>query len=545
MKIQTFLAFTIFLIFFFSGCNTNEFFPDKQPFHDAVTKGNILLQGNQIDSAYFYFDKALQASYSEDTKIYSLLQLATIEIEAGDFNSSEEILTQAHHISTTSTYSAAIYTLLGISYLEQNNYIDALKYYYKALSNASSELDKCIIQNNIAVVHLEKKDFQKAILIEERILQNEVYKADKKNLAKALDNLGFAYFKTNNNKAYNYLKKAESLRDSINDDFEKLSSYIHLAEFHQKNNPILASTYSQKAYETASRVKSPDDQIEALHFWIITAPMEQTKTLALIQMKVTDSIYKERQFAKNQFARIKYDASNALTEKNIAHQRSIIILWILIIVAIFAVSIIFFIRYRSRIKLTQSIYSTETRISKKIHDELANDVFQALSFVETQDFSNPETKEKFLDDLDHIYMRTRNISNDNSTIDTGVNYPDHLFNMMGSFNSDQTNVIINTAENLSFTKIKSETKIVLYRVMQELLVNMKKHSKCSVVVISISLESKQIEIRYSDNGQGFDSKEFQKKGLQNVENRIRAVKGFIIFDSKSNFGLKINITLPI
>lgn len=55
-------------------------------------------------------------------------------------------------------------------------------------------------------------------------------------------------------------------------------------------------------------------------------------------------------------------------------------------------------------------YATETRISKKLHDKLVNDVYYVPSFAETQDLSTEGNKETLLKDLDNIYSRTRNIS---------------------------------------------------------------------------------------------------------------------------------------
>lgn len=44
---------------------------------------------------------------------------------------------------------------------------------------------------------------------------------------------------------------------------------------------------------------------------------------------------------------------------------------------------------REKIKTT---YNTELRIAKKLHDELANDVFQTMAFAETQDLSTSHKK---------------------------------------------------------------------------------------------------------------------------------------------------------
>lgn len=181
---------------------------------------------------------------------------------------------------------------------------------------------------------------------------------------------------------------------------------------------------------------------------------------------------------------------------------------------------------------------------KKIHDELANDIFQTMAFAETQDLKTSDSKKLLVDKLDGIYSKTRDISKVNSQIDTGKNYANVLFDLINNFNSPQTNIIIKKDENINWVNVKKEIKVTLYRVLQELLVNMKKHSQASIVVIEFLNNNKTISINYYDNGIGVNLHSFSKKGLQNAENRIVAVSGTINFDLQIDKGFKVNIQLP-
>ncbi|WNM19136.1 tetratricopeptide repeat-containing sensor histidine kinase [Flavobacterium capsici] len=542
--VNFFLLLLCSLVFFACNKSNDKLTSNSTGYNSNIEKGFSSLQKQKLDSAFFYFNQAHQHAVSNDEKVYALLQMAFIQTQIADFSAAEETLTQAYKTNTSPAYDMHIYNALGIAYLEQNNYQEAINYYDKILNDTISEINKCIILNNKAVVYLEQSEYQKAINIETKIWQNDSLKKDKKQWAKILDNLGYAYYKTNNNKALELLLKAKSIRDSINDDYEKIASYIHLSQYYQNTNQELAASYAQSAFQFASKINNPDDKMEALQYWIINAQPNEAKSLALKQMKLSDSINKVRQSAKNQFAKIRFDASKAEQEKLKSEKQKQTIFWILIAVAVIAFITILLIRYRNKQKLKTSIYDTETRISKKIHDELANDVFQALTFAETQDLSNPQKKETFLNNLDDIYLRTRNIANANSQVNTNANYQENLFNMISGFNSPQTNVIINSDDTIDWNKIKRETKITLYRVLQELMVNMKKHSNCSVVVLSFINHPKQIQIKYADNGKGINPETFDKKGLQNVENRIFTLNGTIIFESETQKGFKVNIEIP-
>ena len=195
--------------------------------------------------------------------------------------------------------------------------------------------------------------------------------------------------------------------------------------------------------------------------------------------------------------------------------------------------------------VAQEGYKTETRISKRLHDELANDVYHVMTFAETQPLDDDNNKETLLQNLDTIYRRTRNISKENSVIDTGAHFEFHLKEMMVNFSSPEVNVLINGMSSVPFSTIESPKKIVVYRVLQELLVNMKKHSQCSIVVISFQKIEGKIQINYSDNGIGISNQIVLKNGLQNVENRLATINGTLNFDTTSGKGFKASFGFPL
>ena len=116
--------------------------------------------------------------------------------------------------------------------------------------------------------------------------------------------------------------------------------------------------------------------------------------------------------------------------------------------------------------------------------------------------------------------------------------------MLSSFNAAQVQVILKYSNSILWNKIAEEKKIALYRVLQELMINMKKHSQGTLVVLRFETDNKHCYIHYSDNGIGIKNPLQSKNGLINVENRIHTIGGSIIFDSKSSKGLKIKLTFP-
>ena len=518
----------------------------KNAAYDNLIKKAFAYYSNQnYNNAFLYFYKAKDACKKKEVEqiTYALYYIADIQLKQGDFAESEATSTEILEINPNYKYANSIYNLIGLDYLEQYNYENAIKYFKLSMNTTTKQSDKLIYTNNIGYTLLESKKYREAQQTLSKIVQSDTLKADKKNYAKVLDNLGYAYYKLNDPKAFEYLNQALQIRDSLKDDYEKIASYMHASEYYESSNKTLANQFAQKAYESATQVNSPDDRIKALKFLIATTPTP-SKSLALKQIRLADSINKVRQVAKNQFAKIKYDSKKALQETKRYKEEKQLYLLLFISVVILAIIIYFFIKTKNKQKLLDETYNTETRISKKLHDELANDVFNTMTYAQTQDLQNPNKKETLLDNLDKIYASTRNISKENSQIDTSDTFENTLKEMLSNYTSNNINVIINNSNTIDWKKIKKETKIVTYRILQELMVNMKKHSQCSLVVIGFENKKRNIEINYSDNGIGCPERINYKKGLQNAENRILAIKGTITFETETNKGFKAKMIIP-
>jgi signal transduction histidine kinase len=520
---------------------------------------------SQYNPAFFYYNKSkLACNASEDkTKIiYSLLKMAAIQQIQGDYASSESSATEAIPLfdkTTDNQYKIATYNILGINYKSLFDYNNAIYYYNQALNIADNELQKAILKNNIAVIYMEKHNYKRAIQILTPLLSiKEVIDNDQNN-ARILDNLGFSYFKTGNlKKGLDYINQALKIRKYIKDDFGITTSYFRLTEFYNKTNPALAYNYAQLSYVKATKVNNVSDRLESLKLLIKNSPRNQSEKFTDKYFRINDSLNKATQKAKNQFAKIKYDSTKEKNENQLLKTQKIedalelaqqknrnYVSYFFIFMGILSTSFLYYyLKNKSKKEQQKAVYESETRISKKLHDELANDVYQTMAFAETQDLQNPIKKETLLGNLDKIYARTRNISRENSKIETGVKFEEELKEMISGYNNNQSQIIIKDNGDINWLKIQPEKKIALHRVLQELMVNMKKHSQCSFAVISFASNEKFIEINYSDNGIGIDNTLILKNGLHNVENRIHAINGSITFDIETNKGFKAKIAIP-
>lgn len=542
----------------------------KRPKADRVQTDNYLaiadslIKKSEYTKAYYYYNKATIAAESKnDTSrvVYALINLANLHYSQTDFSESEIIATQALELLKNRKdhyYNFRLYMTLGNIYREIYDYKNAQYYFEKALKFKNlSSLDIDGVENNIASVNIEKKNFDKAVKILQPLITKKNLINNDELYSTLLCNLGYCYYKQVNPKAEEYLKSSLQIRTKIN-DLGKSLSCIYLSKYYQKRNPKKAYNYAKLGYQTATKMHVQDNRLTCLKQLIRLNSENKIKHYTSIYFTLNDSLIKARQMAKNQFAKIKYDSKQEKEENlklkaqkaenalELEHQknRNLLLYFIVVIGFLTTFFLYYFLKAKNKREKIQTSYNTETRIAKKLHDELANDVYNTMTFAETQDLSNIDKKELFLNQIETIYNRTRNISLENSEIDTSEYFKENLLMLISSFNNDKTNIIIKNQDVINWNKTKKITKIAVYRVIQELLVNMKKHSQCSLAVIGFETKGKTIEINYSDNGVGSEKKLKFKNGLQNVENRIKNINGTFTFETELLKGFKAKIIFP-
>lgn len=97
-------------------------------------------------------------------------------------------------------------------------------------------------------------------------------------------------------------------------------------------------------------------------------------------------------------------------------------------------------------------------------------------------------------------------------------------------------------------RLESNVETVLYRVIQECVNNVIKHSGASTLDISLIKDSDGISATIEDNGKGFNTKskeKFEGIGLKNITSRVEFLKGTIDFDSSPGNGTLVAIHVPV
>lgn len=485
-------------------------------------------------------------------RIDALIMMAQIQSKFGDISESESTAVEALELvgklsnkDSIVRKKLSIYNHLGKMYRIHEDYNKALSNYEEAILLTGSLKHLVTIWNNIGFVYFHKDDYETAISYYKKAYDSLPKLNDKEEEARILDNLGFVQFKIEHPDALNNLKTALKIRKEERKYGGIITSYLHLGEFYKEKKQIkIANDYANKAYTIANLTNNDVARLAVLELKMSLKKDADYDTF----IKTKDRLDKQNKASSNNYAQLKYDNDKEKTKRLEAEQKyelsekdseknRIIFISVFAFLILSTIYSYFILKSKHKKKTLQAVYKTESHISKKVHDEVANDVFQVMNTLQ----NNANVNEKIIDDLDAIYIKTRNISKEHSVLDYEGNFKETLNDLLLSYNSDAVRVIIKDIDKVNWDAISKLKKETIYKVLQELMVNMKKHSQAEFVALTFKNINKKIAITYSDDGVGTSLK--KNTGLQNMENRIQSINGTINFESGINKGFKSKITV--
>lgn len=94
-------------------------------------------------------------------------------------------------------------------------------------------------------------------------------------------------------------------------------------------------------------------------------------------------------------------------------------------------------------------------------------------------------------------------------------------------------------------RLQPELALALFRIVQECLENVRKHSQASVVRIQVSRRNGEVVVSVSDDGRGLDSGETAGLGFTAMRERMASVGGYLEIESSAKRGVRLLATAPI
>ncbi|WP_291632502.1 sensor histidine kinase [Clostridium sp.] len=119
--------------------------------------------------------------------------------------------------------------------------------------------------------------------------------------------------------------------------------------------------------------------------------------------------------------------------------------------------------------------------------------------------------------------------------------------------SDDFNIDIKLKLKPLQTEVESIIQVAVFRIVQELFNNIKKHSKAKHVEVKLDFGTKYLRLLISDDGIGFDVEETLKRvktkgtsyGLIGIFDRVNQLQGQIHIESSKGAGTVYNVVLPV
>jgi signal transduction histidine kinase len=119
-----------------------------------------------------------------------------------------------------------------------------------------------------------------------------------------------------------------------------------------------------------------------------------------------------------------------------------------------------------------------------------------------------------------------------------------VINLLCQEFSQRSSIVPQCRVSLNYT-LSNEVKTTLYRLVQEALTNISKHSEATEVMVELQTLPDQLSLLIKDNGTGFDPQQnITGFGLQGMRERVVALKGCLQISSEFNRGCTITINIP-
>ncbi|UEG50705.1 sensor histidine kinase [Ferruginibacter lapsinanis] len=474
---------------------------------------------------------------------------------------------------------------IGALYREQKNFSKALVYHAKAEAIALELKDSLTIAdcaNNTGIVYEMQQKFDTAVHYYEIAL--DIYKKiqNDQRISIALNNLGVMYKNMDKYpQAIDYYKQALVIAEKLGDQFVIAANNVNIASALNKTNGYAeALAYNVKGFAIAEKIGALDilvasaDNMAVEYAGLKDYPkayewqhkfslysdslinIERNKQMADAEAKY-QTAQKEKQIQQQKFE---------LTKKNYWLFGSI---GLFILLSLLSYS--FYRRYKLRqeTKLrdaiikqqdlsTKAVLEAEENERKRIAQELHDGVGQMMSAakmnlsafesdLQLKDKNQKMAYDKIVSLVDESCKEVRSVSHQmmpNALLKKG------LANAIREFIDKIDSRILKVdlfSEGLN-ERIDSNAETVLYRVIQECVNNVIKHSGANQLDISLIKDIDGISITIEDNGKGFDisqKENIEGIGLKNMRTRIEYLKGTIEFDSTPEKGTLVAINVPV
>jgi two-component system NarL family sensor kinase len=440
----------------------------------------------------------------------------------------------------------------AISYDDSNQPDKALEYHFKNLNNVGEDKDNlATTNNNIGNTYRKKKLFAKAEpyfikALETHITQRGEFK-NEYDLATVYNNLSGV------NWDLDRPEKAKMYRDSA----------IHYSILSGKTEKLMDTYY--EAYQMSEKNEDYKDAVGYLKQYVTVKDSAINSEREKIVYNLEVQYESERK--QQQIALLESESK----VKDLELQRSRTLIFAIVGGFIFLAGTVYLIYKRSRDRqrllhanereesqrmrfaaVLEAEENERTRVAKDLHDGIGQLLSTAKLTLSAIDQPPSAEVSKMLSNsmqiLDEATREVRTISHNLmpatlTQIGLGAALHD-LFIKINESNLLRINLNVSGLED----RLPPSTEIAVYRVVQEIINNMIKHSKADTITVKIVRSEFSMHLSISDNGIGFAKELIAKStglGWKNIFSRISMLNGEIDVETESGSGTSISIQFAV
>lgn len=537
----------------------------------------------KLDSAYASYSYAARFYLAaNDTLHVGTMQksMALILYEEGLFNQAEveafAALQKIAPYKDTKLLLEAYVTIANI--LDQNSQSEEAILYYKQALNLLNSLEskqditypKITIYNNIGYLYNGIQKYGKA---EETLLDGlSLLPPDmKKSLVHAMliNNLALTYIKTNQLKtAEQLVHEAFVIRDSLQIPQGLISSYSRFGELYlAQKDTLKAVEYWKKGFKTSEKVKARNTALTNLRY-LSLYDQKNAQEYAQRYYEINDSLKTLQIENRTKFARIEYETAQLEAKNELLSQR-VTLFSILSILAVLLSILIYIVLKQKMIQkrllfqqdqqqdreliyklilqqeeiAKKTLLDERTRISTELHDGIINTLFNIRLMLSNE--CNAENRQLIGSEIEEAQKQIRRISHNlqDQTLAVGSFTP-ILENLINKNTTKEHAFTLLISRNFDWSTFDYETKMNIYRIIQESMQNIIKHAQATRSIISIVESTSSYHIKIQDNGIGFKVSEVKKGiGLKNIQLRVNQMNGILTINSNTTKGTILEVIL--
>lgn len=204
------------------------------------------------------------------------------------------------------------------------------------------------------------------------------------------------------------------------------------------------------------------------------------------------------------------------------------------------------------LQLIASQEAERTRIARELHDSLGQNLLliKNRAQLEMAKIQLPDSVREELQSISNLASQAiaevRQISHDLHPPQLDILGLTRALRALIDNADESSAIVINGKFDSVDDAFPREGATNIYRIVQECLNNILKHSRAKNVRITLEHDVHEVLLKIEDDGCGFKIGDVSKGiGLKNIAERVRMLGGKLALDSQPYMGTRIEITIPI